>query len=400
MSTDGAIVIASIREGEEGDRRINFADRLLSFSFEDHARKADKAVFRLDNWDLQYLDDETWQRGQKIEVAWGYPGQLHTPQEVILKKVSGGAVLQIEGHAKSTLLHDEQKTRTFNSMLRSDVAKQIAQERGFSGDQLHIQNTDQVFDTINQASETDAQFMKRLANREGFDFWVDATGFHWEDRADDGKPTHVLIYYTDPGRGEILDFNLESDLFLQPGRIDVRARDPRTKKPINATGSDKQTNRTELAEEIEVVDPVTGETTIRKRMAHKAVRHTSAKTEAEAKREADARFKKAARNRIKLKLDLVGDPTMTAKRVIEVRGLGQYLSGKYYVLKALHKIDGNGYVTTIHLRRGTAGKVAGGKGKQTEAKRNRNQPGRGDELYEKVDEQTGETTYHRRERRN
>lgn len=396
---DGPLVSVTVRESDGPDERVDFHGRLVSFSFEDNANKADKCVFKLDNWDLRYLDDKTWRKGQVLEVSWGYDGNMHPPQRVVVKRVHGGTVLTIEGHAKSALLNREQRTRSFHNVARSDVVREIAKEYGFSGPTLHVEDTDKEFETISQMGRTDAWLLRRLARREGFTFYVDSTGLHWHDEEFDSAPTHVLVYYTDPGKGDIIDFNMDSDLFRQPGKVKVKGKDARTKKSFEVAGSDGDTERTELAGEIEVVDPRTGTTAIKRRVATESVHTTAAEDEREAKKEADARFKKASRRRVKLGLTIVGDPTLTAKRVIIVNGLGQYLSGKYYVAVSSHSIDGSGYLQKLSLKRGGPGKVAGGKGDRPsdKGKPNRKNTRGKEELFEKVDGRTGRSTFHRRE---
>jgi len=393
VSRDGPVVSIRIVGGDDSDRRVDLQDRLMSFEFEDNARMADRCIIKLDNWDLEMIDDETWARGQLLEVAWGYIGNMHPPRQVVVKKVRGGIDLTVEALATSVLMDREQKTRTFNNVRRSDVVRQIAIENGFDRNFLFVENTDEEFETIVQAAETDARLLKRLANKEGFTFYVDHTGLHWHEEEFDTQPTHRLQYFTDPGRGDIISFELDANLAHQPANIRVKGRDPETKKEFEGEGSDSKTSRTELGNQIEVVDPRTGETSIQDRNATGTRHYSSAKNERQAKREADARFRKASRERIKMKLNIVGDPTLTAKRVIEVGGMGDYLSGKYYVAVSKHTITGNGYDQAINLRRGSALRVALG-GSDTDADKNTKQVKEGNELFERVNEMSGETTFH------
>ena len=164
-------------------------------------------------------------------------------------------------------------------------------------------------------------------------------------------------------------------------------------------GSDTDTKYTDLGSELEVVDERTGVTKVTKRMVHERVIHTSATDEQAAKREADVRFKKAAQEKIKLKLSVIGSPTIAAKRTVEVKGLGNYLSGKYFVRAARHKI-GTGYTVEVMLKRGTATKVPTDSGSAPASKAAQNtkaaQPDT--DLVEDVDERTGASTYRRGDR--
>ena len=49
----------------------------------------------------------------------------------------------------------------------------------------------------------------------------------------------------------------------------------------------------------------------------------------------------------------IGIPAITPGVVIEIKGLGDWFSGKYYVTGATQIIDSEGYYTTFHVRRNT-----------------------------------------------
>lgn len=406
MAHDGPMVSLTIRSGEQGDERIDLGNRLIGFEYRDSDNKADKCILTLDNSDLKFFDDSRFRKGQLIEVSWGYDGKMHPPRAIIVKRVSGSTTLKIQGYAKSVLMNRIQKLQTFLDKTRSEVVKEIAKGYGFRGSSLHIENTDETFNLIYQHGETDAKFLKRLALREGFVFFIDETGLHWHDRKFNKEPIKRLTYFTDPGKGDILNFNMDSDLYRQPGKVKVKSTNPKTKKEQEAIGSDSDTKRTSLGGELEVafsefkaafsVDEVTGEvtTTVEGRMETEVVHNSSAETEKSAKKEADRRFKRASRQRIKLTLDINGDVDMRAKEIIEITGLGDYLSGKYYLPEVVHTINGNGYVEKLSCLRDNPSKVQG-KAAKTKSSVNKKSPKDEDKLEGYVDEQTGENYWTR-----
>jgi len=183
--------------------------------------------------------------------------------------------------------------------------------------------------------------------------------------------------------------------------VAVKGSSPDTKTASTGTGSDAETEHTTLGTFVEVVDPESGTiTTVLQRNATEAQRNTSAPTEQSRKREADVRYKHAARRRLKLSLDIVGDPLVPTKTVVATRGLGDYLNGNYYVKEATHVISGSGYACKLQLRSDAPKR---GTGQTTAAKQNRNKapessaggtaPGTETELSEVVNEQTGESQF-------
>ena len=90
-------------------------------------RKADKVSIQLDNFDLSLFDREDLMGGATLEVSWGYPGNMAVPRRVVVKKLKGFATLTVEGQATSVLMNREAKTRSWENVTRSEVARQIAE---------------------------------------------------------------------------------------------------------------------------------------------------------------------------------------------------------------------------------------------------------------------------------
>ena len=53
---------------------------IVSFSFEEAAKKAEKVSLQLDNCDLALLDRYDLAGGATLKVSWGYPGNMSPPR--------------------------------------------------------------------------------------------------------------------------------------------------------------------------------------------------------------------------------------------------------------------------------------------------------------------------------
>ncbi len=354
-SAPGVRITVLANERAPSGEPLQLDGRIIGFTYEDAERQADQVSLQLDNFDLALFDREELTGGATLEVSWGYPGNMAPPRRVVVKKLKGFQTLTIEGQATSVLMNREAKTRAWTSKSRSDVAKEIASEQGYQGDFVDVEDTTEVLDTINQTAETDARFLRRLAAREEFEYFVDDGGFHWRSRNQARAPSHVLTWFSDPGRGDIISLNVESDLARRAGRVEVRGRDPLAKTTIDSHATSATVDRATLSDVLEVVDPVTGSSTLQERNATASVHPTSAPTPAAADRESAARFRRAERETVKLTMQVVGDPTLRAKEVLEVRGISGLLSGKYYVTEAKHVISSSGYVVELKLTRDGTG---------------------------------------------
>ncbi len=345
--TEPAFFVKVAPEGG-GDDRVDLSEKVLSFVYEDSEKKADKLVLSVSNWDLRNFDDPVWRKGNILEVSWGYPGDMAPTREVVIQKVTGFQTLNVEGHAKSVLMNKLARCRTFENIRRSDVVKKVAQENGYGPSLQDVEDTEYVLPLVTQARMTDAQLLRRLADREGFEFYIDFDGLHFHQRRLGQRPIRVLRWFTAPEVGEVISVNVENDVTAKPGAVNVRGRDPLRKKDIDERGSNEKTQRDSLAPVIEIVDPETGSTRLERRNIAEDIRSTAEASSGTAKREADARYRRAQHLTVELTAMVVGDPSLLAKTVVEFQGISQRLSGKYYVREAKHKIDGSGY--TVELR--------------------------------------------------
>lgn len=329
-------------EGAAEAARIDLTGRVLSFEYEDNEKKADLLTLSVNNFDLSNFDDPVWKQGNKLIVSWGYPGAMAPARECIIQKVTGALTLKVEAMSKVALMNKEVKSTTYEHLSRSDVVRLIANANGFANDKCDVEATTLKFDVIPQSRATDAQFIKRLADLEGFEFYVDFDGLHWHSRRMGQKPLRVLQYYLPPDVGDIITFNVENDVFAKPGKVVVKGRDPLAKKDVTGSASDSETPRDTTGAQAEIIDPVTGQSTMTSNVATVEFKPTTETNQDQAKREATGVFKRTQQTAVKLTINMVGDALVCAKSVLDVRGISKRLSGLYYVNQANHKIDSNG----------------------------------------------------------
>jgi hypothetical protein len=356
--TEPVFYVKVVPEGGGGER-VDLSERVLSFTFEDSEKKADKLVLTVDNWDLANFDDPVWKKGNTLEVSWGYPGEMAPARECVIQKVTGFQQLSVEAHAKSVLMNKVARCRTFENKKRSDVAREVAEENGYGGQLQDIEDSGEVLPLITQARMTDAQFLRQLATREGFEFYVDFDGLHFHQRRLGQRPVRVFRWYTAPEVGEVIAINIENDVTAKPGAVRVRGRDPLTRRDIDERGSNATTTRDSLAPVIEIVDPETGSTRLERRNVSEEVRPSAEASAGTARREADARYRRSQQTTVELTATVLGDPSVLAKTVVEFQGISQRLSGKYFVKEAKHKIDSSGYTVELKCLRDGTSEVGG-----------------------------------------
>ena len=201
--SEPVILVRVIPEGSHA-QRVDLSDRVVSLTYEDCESKADKLVLSVDNWDLRNFDSPTWKKGNLLEVSWGYVGHMSPIRRVVIQRVTGFQTLNVEAHGLAVLLHKVAKSRTFENLRRSDVARELANDYGYGLDRQDIEDTAVVLSCITQARMTDAQLLRRLADREGFQFYIDFDGLHFHRRRLGQRPARVLRFYTPPEVGEVI----------------------------------------------------------------------------------------------------------------------------------------------------------------------------------------------------
>lgn len=347
------IVLVTVIPAGGKEVRLDLSDQILSFEYEDCEDKADQLKLTVDNHDLRNFDDPIWAQGNIIEASWGYPEALAPTRRCRIEKVTGFQELSIEALGEELAMNQVVRNRIFENMSRSDVIKQIAREHGYNSPEvLHIENTKTVRGQITQARLTDMQFISRLAHQEGMEWYVDFDGFHFHKRNLAQRPLRV-IEYTDSDHGvpkEVLSISIENDVVSKPGTVHVKSRDPQERRTIDTVAShETEQKRTALAS-VQAL-PGTDSNFLPPaflKMAQSFIMPSSERTEDGAQRTAAAEFRRSQHTAVKMTIEMLGDPNLLAKSVVEVRGVGKRLSQRYYVTEVKHTID-SGYKCSVKL---------------------------------------------------
>ncbi|MGO9707334.1 MAG: phage late control D family protein [Polyangiaceae bacterium] len=339
---------------------IDLGMRILAFTYEASDVRVEKMSLELDNFDGALFDRPELLGGALLEVSWGYPGNMAPPRRVVVTKLKGFTSLTVEGQGLAVLWNDQTKTMRWTSVTRSDVARAVAASHGYEGSSLHIDDTEERFDVINQAAETDAWLLRRLAAKEHFRFAIEGGVFHFHARKNAAAPDVVLTYYADLARGDIQRLSVESDLTRRVGSVTVRGRDPMNKVTLESKSNAQTAERGTLGDVLEVFDKETGASSVRPWNATESVQPSAAASPTQTQREADARFTKAEMATVVLSADVVGDPALRAGAIVELQGLPPRIAGKYRIREAKHQITGSGYAVALKLTRDAVGKVPPG----------------------------------------
>lgn len=331
----------------------DLTSRIQEFEYEDDVEAADKLTLTIDNSDLLLFDDERWRLGASLEVAWGYVGQMTPPRRCEVRSMRGFTLLRVEAVGRLIEMNQKKPDRpAFENMTRSEVVALIAKEYGYD---TIIEDTKVKHASIVQPTTmTDAQFIRYLARREGYEFFVDkAKALHFHLPKYGQAPVKELVYYAGAGAGDILDVSLDYDAKHKDSEITVEGRDPLTKKTFKETASNKDTKRDSLAAvtEMAAISEISGERTTVRTVGTKNVVATSEATAGAAKRSADGQYLAKTRPELSLNVTVIGDRDLAAHRVVMVSNISRRFSGRYYIKTCVSKIGRGGFTQALKLER-------------------------------------------------
>lgn len=380
----------------------DLSQRVVALKYEDTEKGSDKLTLTVDNYDLAAFDAPVWKHGNVLEVSWGYEGDMTPPREVVIQSAKGFQTLTVEALARSALLNRIPRTRTFEIVRRSDVARAIAEENGYGSAVQIIDDTSEVLPAISQAKQTDAALLAALARREGWEWFIDWDGFHFHPRRVGQRPLRELVYFLD-GSGDVLSVSIENDIYGKPGGVSAKGRDPLAKEDIDEHADNStEAGRDTLSPVIEVIDRQTGAASEQaRRVATEAIVQTTEPTAAAAKRQAAGAFARSQQLTVEAKIKVVGDPSLVAKSVVLVSGIGKTLSGRYYLSAVTTTVSTDVYTCELTAKRdgksaptttGSGGATAESSGHANDHAPNPDGSAGGAEAVEVIDKATGKTT--------
>ena len=285
--------------------------------------------------------------GAEVEVYMGYGDIESAPIAVsgVVTEIttsfpeSGSPELSIGGFDHGFPLTTGKNSRTLSDARDSDFAQKIASSNNLKAT---IQTTNGLHKKIEQNQESDWGFLKKLADRNHFELYVDERKtLHFARPNDKAGPAVRLVY----GEG-LLSFKPEANIADQVSKVEVYGWDLKTKKPIvgvASAGEESGLSGKSGGQEINgfVVEPD-------KRPVLRIKQPVF--TQAEADERAKAALNEIAKRFLTGAGEAIGLPEIRPDRRIELANLSKPFSKAYYIQEATHKIDSNGYRTNFKVK--------------------------------------------------
>jgi phage protein D len=287
--------------------------------------------------------------GTEVEICMGYGDARTTP--VIMSGLvcsittsfpeGGSPELAISGYDHAFPLTNGKSSRTWSQAADSAAVHEIA---SFHNLGAAIETTTERHAQIEQNQESDFEFIKKLADRNHFEVYVDAARTLHFGKPRDRASAAVTLRW---GEG-LLSFKPEANLAGQIAEVKVYGWDTKNKKQI--VGSARAGDESDVAARDQSAATRIG-STVRDPSKRPVLRlRQPVFTQAEADKRAKAAFNERAKEFLTGEAEAVGLPEIRPDTRVALENLGNPFSRTYYVHQATHKVDGSGYRTRFKVK--------------------------------------------------
>src|SRR5712664_1749041 len=311
---------------------------------------------------LKWQEKPTFTDCKEVKIELGVPGKLKkvfdgevTAWRTELER-SGPTVLVLRGMDRSHRLMRTKKTKTYANASTLDCARQIAFQYGLTA-KTRAGSPQPVKLFRFQANQTDWEFLRSLAELEGYMFWVEGSELHFE------RPE-----LSDSSDAE---FSFGNDLkaFLPVANF----RKPSVSVEVGAwdiSGKAEITGKAKTGDELWSVPGGKAGAKLARFSSTKpelSLVESQVGTQEHADTVAKAALTRRAMEFITAEVEVQGNPTVKPGAMVTLKKVGTY-SGHYLVTEANHFYDAAGYSCIFYVARDKWGDSSSEKEKSKSAK--------------------------------
>jgi uncharacterized protein involved in type VI secretion and phage assembly len=303
--------------------------QLTMVRVEESVHVPDYFAVHFDDPHFQLFDRGTFTLGTRIEIAFRSEGDpvVVTTGEItaisVEPGVSGRHELVLTGLDLGHRLTRGPKSRSFQRVTDADIASRVAGEYGLDAD---IDGTGEVHEHVLQVNETDYAFLRRRAQRIGYDFWISERSLHFKREVRGAGSPPALRW------GENLHrFTVRFASGERCDEVRIRGWDPLGKRAVlgQAEEGDPGTDA-----------PAAAELAAAARRSFGRVQRSTGQFPVADQAEADALARslllRASGEEVVLRGEAAGDPLLGAGARVRIEHIGSRLSGQYRVTGVQH----------------------------------------------------------------
>lgn len=316
--------------------------RVLNVTVDQHVHLPDMFTIRLQDADLKMLDEGPFDLAKAVEIAAEneegekttlIKGEVTALQPEFNKGMD--AELVVRGYDKSHRLYRETKSIAHLNKKDSDLAEEIARAANLGAE---IDSTNTVYDHIYQHNQSDLAFLIQRAWRIGYECFVSDDKLYFRK-----PPSDAATVSLEWGK-DLLSFHPQMNLAEQVNEVIVKGWDVDKQAPIVGTAQ-----RGQLYPQIK--ESRNGAAWAERCGGGKLVivDHPVA-SQAEANILAEARLDEISGVFVEAEGVAFRRPEIKAGQKVELKALGERLSGTYLVTTTTHVCASEGLTTRFTVR--------------------------------------------------
>lgn len=358
----------------------NLNKYVTSLEYESVDGLADEARISFINPEFILSNSKLWQPGNEIEIWIGFGPHLARVGRVIITRPEmtfpsdGIPMINVVGYTRDFLMmqHKPASKKAASRLAKkedriSDSVYRISQRKDENGNDIYgfsvidIDETPDHRARIQKADMSDYDYIKSLASRTGFVFWVDyeekGWAFHFRNPSSLSQDVEYTFEYgTD--KASIIEFTPELALDGAVTKLQVRSRDPETGKVLigefNDTLESPDTKFKGNAEEEVNTSYATAGAVTRFFFGDYAIDVVSDKkfkTQSDMLQFAEQWYRRKRENFIIGRGTLIGVEDVFSRQTHNLSLPVKSLSGRYYFSRVRHVFSENGYVLDFTARK-------------------------------------------------
>ncbi len=304
---------------------------------------ADYVAVTLENDRSRWSDSPLFKPGKKLAVSLGYgerrskvfDGEITALRARYPRR--GPSQLVVEATARYHRLKRGRLTRAFTDVSDSDVVSQVAQGCGLKAD---VDATDTRHEHVFQHNETNLEFLVRLSERSGFELDCNDGTISFKKAKLEAAKTLALTWGQD-----LISFRPRIVAEPQFDQVEVRGWSILKETVLGKAGIDD-------------AGPDMGGRVRGPQLASRAFGSATTRGTREVQRSvptaaalAKAQIQRRTLRTVKAEGTCEGEPRIAPGKVVEIAGVGEIVSGSYYVCRVVHDLLPHGFSTTFQARR-------------------------------------------------
>ena len=323
---------------------------MIEIRVEDNLYLPDMFTLYLSDAHLEWINADTFSIGSTVKItAQSSSANVNTqaagPQAILIQGeitglepdlIEGGeTTLLVRGFDRSHRLHQGRYIRSFLESTDSEIAQKIATDAQLSAE---VDPTNTVYEHVVQNNQTNMEFLQARARQIGYQLYVeDETLFFKQAQPNEAETEAITLTWG----SDLLNFRPALAAVHQVEEVEVRGWDVMTKKEVigRATNS-------------EVMPDIPSKNTLSDHFkgANKLLISQPVEDQAQADSMAQAIRDELGGELIQADGRCIGNPQIQVGTLINIAGLGEQFSGKYFVTEAIHSYSTEtGYETHFRI---------------------------------------------------